>query len=127
VVNAHYQKGTRAERIVRARLEARGWHVLRRWGSKGSYDLLAIAPVVTARLSAPGGQVREAAQPVLFVEVKNGPRAAMTPESRERLIEEAIRYGAVPLKAHYARKVPGVIEWTDLLTGEPVPEPRAWR
>jgi Holliday junction resolvase len=99
VPNRSYQKGARAEYIVRDALRAGGWLVMRSYASKGAFDLLAIAA---------------GCRPML-VSVK-GWGARMSPAEREALVALARQYGAVPLSAHYQD---GSITWADLWTGEP--------
>lgn len=86
--NSNYRKGTRAERIVRAQLEALGYHVVRRYASKGPYDLLALPE---------GGALRGAA---VMVEVKTG-SGRMSPAERATLVDLAAGHGATPVHAHY--------------------------
>ena len=90
--NPNYRKGTRAERIVKAQLETMGHHVIRRYASKGPYDLLALP-----RLGRP-----------LMVEVKTG-SGRMSPAERDTLYWLAQDHRAEPIHAHYAQ---GVTTWS---------------
>lgn len=95
--NPAYRKGARAERIVKADLEARGYHTVRRYASKGPYDLLAVP-------SGPG-------QPFM-VEVKAG-TGRMTVQERKDLAALGDQFRCVPLLAHYHQ---GVISWSVIMS-----------
>jgi Holliday junction resolvase len=86
--NPNYRKGTRAERLVKSQLEVLGHHVVRRYASKGPYDLLALP---------------QHGRP-LTVEVKSG-SARMSPKERYELHRVATRHQAVPVLAYYAEGV----------------------
>jgi Holliday junction resolvase len=92
--NRQYQKGARAEYIVRDALKAQGWLVLRAYASKGAFDLLAVTR----------GRVA-------LVEVKAG-TAHMGPQARRTLHALALQLDAEPVLAHYED---GRIGWRRIL------------
>lgn len=92
--NRRYQKGARAEYIVRGALQAEGWLVMRAYASKGAFDLLAVAP------ASKGPRVA-------LVEVKSH-LGYMPPGDRRALAALALEYDAEPVYAHYED---GIITW----------------
>jgi hypothetical protein len=87
-----YQKGARAEYIVRDRLRAAGWLVLRAYGSKGPFDLLGI----------------HAGDDPALVQVKSH-SARMGPAARRALLDLALELDATPVLAHYQE---GTVTWS---------------
>ena len=83
--------GTAAEYRVRDAMRNAGWYVVRSPASKGSVDLLAVAPGVAA-----------------FVQVKRG-QGRLYPEEWNALLDLAARYGGVPVLAEAVPRRP--IAW----------------
>jgi Holliday junction resolvase-like predicted endonuclease len=81
-----YSKGLRAERVVRRRLEEKGWLVRQSKGSRGPYDLYALK----------GGRK-------LLVQVKSG-KSSFSSRERTKLVRTARKKGATAALARVKGK-----------------------
>jgi Holliday junction resolvase len=81
-----YSKGLRAERVVRRRLEEKGWLVRQSKGSRGPYDLYALK----------GGRK-------LLVQVKSG-KSSFSSRERTELVRTARKKGATMVLARVKGK-----------------------
>ena len=82
--NKRYLSGVRAERKLKAKLEAEGWIVFRTAGSHGFFDLIAVHPNT--------GQVR-------FMQVKS------TKGNIKPLFQQFLANLALPNYNHYTREL----------------------
>lgn len=90
-------RGDYFEYQTRDDLERYGWHVARRAGSHGAYDLLAIRP----------------RRPPLFVSCKIS--GALPARERMTLIDLAAMFDAIPILAQRPR--PGIVSYQQLYEG----------
>jgi len=105
-----YQKGTNFEYLIKAKLEQKGYFVIRSAGSKGLFDLIAFSPKNWDEKRLKNNYIYSDHH-ILAIQCKSVGR--ISKEQIDEIVEKAKTYGLIPILATKLNRRPILVNLED--------------